>query len=158
MNRKASGRDIILVVVIGFAMVLAGLFAIKVLTFINDKIQSVNSVPAEAKQTLNVVTTRVPKWIDGAFLLFYVLFMIAGLFLAMQINSNPVFLPISIFYFLFLVFISRVFSVVYSRLVASSALSDAAATLNIIPYVMPRLPLFSFVFGVLIIGVMVVKR
>jgi len=158
MKRKGSLRDIILITVLGFGMVLAGLFAIKVLNVINDQFQSSSLVPAEGKEILNTMNDRLPKWVDSAFLLFWVLLMIVGVILAMMINTNPVFIPISIFYFIFLIFISRVFSVIYLRLVESASLSTQAGLLSIIPYILPRLPLFSFIFGALIVGVMVVKR
>jgi hypothetical protein len=158
MNKRASMRDIIFIVVLAFAMVLAGVFAVKVMNVVNEKFQAADAVPAEAKATLSSVNTRLPKWIDGAFLLFYVLMMLLGLFLAMQINTSPVFIPLSIFYFIFLVFISRVFSVIYSRMILSTTLASQASQLSIISYVLPKLPLFSFIFGALIIGIMVVKR
>lgn len=160
MNKKGSERDILLIVVIGFGMVLASLFALKFMNIINTQFQAQpdSQVSAEAKTMIGTINTRLPKWIDGAFILFWVLFMIVGMFLSFQIQANPVFLPISIFYFIFMVFISKLFSSIYTSLVTSTALSTEAGLLTIIPYVVPRLPIFTFIFGAVIIGLMVVKR
>lgn len=157
-NKKGSMRDTLLIVVLGFGLVMASLFALKVINVVNDKFQSTSMVPAEAKASMNTITVRMPKWIDGAFILFWVMMMIFGLFLALQINTNPVFLPISIIYFIFLIFISKVFASIYTKMAASTALAAEAASLSIIPYILPRLPIFSFIFGAVIIGVMVIKR
>lgn len=157
-NNKGSLRDILLIVFFGMGMILAGLFALKVMSVMNTQLQAQDEVPTQAKAVLTTVNNRLPKWIDGAFLLFWVVFMIVGIFLAFQIQSNPVFLPVSIFFFIFMIFISKMFSTVYTNLATSSILSTEASTLSIIPYVVPRLPIFSFVFGAIIITVMVIKR
>lgn len=159
-NNKGSLRDVFLIVIIGFGLVLASLFALKVMTVLNTQFQAQpdSAVSQPAKTVLSTVNTRLPKWVDGAFLMFWILFMVVGLFLAFQIQSNPVFLPVSIFYFLFMIFISRLFASIYNQLVTSALLSTEAGLLTIIPYVVPRLHYFTFVFGALIVGVMVVKR
>lgn len=160
MNKKGSTRDIFLIVILGFGLVIASLMALKVMSVINTEFQAQpdSSVSAQAKTVLSTVNTRLPKWVDGAFLMFWILFMVVGMFLAFQIQTNPVFLPISIFYFIFMVFISRLFASMYNQLVASSILSTEAGLLTIIPYIVPRLHIFSFVFGALIVGIMVIKR
>lgn len=158
MHKKGTIRDIFLIVILGFGMVLAGLFAIKVLNVINDKFQSSSLVPTEAKTTFNTVNDRLPKWVDGAFLLFWILLIIVGLFLALQVQTNPIFFPISIFYFITLVFVSRLFASIWTQMSTNATLSSSATSLTIIGYMMPKLPLFSFILGVLIIGIMVVKR
>lgn len=158
MKQKGSMRDIFLIVIIGFGLVLASLFAIKIMNVINMKMQASSHISTEAKAVLTTVNTRLPKWVDGAFLMFWVLMMILGMFLALQIQTNPVFLPISVIFFFFLVLVSRFFGSIYTQMVSSTVLSTQAGLLSIIPYVMPKLHIFSFLFGVIIIGLMVVKR
>jgi len=156
--KKGSTNDLILTVIIGFGMVVVGLIALRVFSDINTQFQASDSVSAGTKATLTAVGNKLPAWIDGGFLLFWVVLFIAGMFLAMQINTNPVFFPISIFYFIVLTFISYLFRSVYLQLVASSVLSTQAGLLSIIPFIVPRLHYFSFVFGILTISLMVIKR
>ena len=157
-QKKGSIRDVFLIVIIAFGLVIGSLLALRIMNTINTEFQASDDVSAQAKTTMSTINSRLPKWIDGAFILFWVLFMIFGIFLAFQVESNPVFFPISIIYFIFLIFISRLFASIYTELASSSTLSTQAGLLTIIPYMIPRLPTFSFIFGVIIIGVMVVKR
>lgn len=159
MRKKATTRDVILIVaLIGFGMVVASLMALRVMRLVNDQFQAHESISDEAKQTMTTVNTRLPAWVDSAFLLAWVLFMIVGLVLAFQVPTSPVFLPLSIFYFLFMVFISRLFASVYTQLASSSVLSTEAGLLTIIPYVVPRLHIFTFIFGILVVTLMVIKK
>jgi len=157
-NKKGSVRDVLFIVVIAFGLVIGSLLALKVMNTINDQFQANSGVSVEAKTTMNTINDRLSKWIDGAFLLFWVLFIILGMFLAFQIQSNPVFFPISIIYFIFLIFLSKLFSSIYTTMATSASLSTQAGLLSIIPFVMTRLPLFSFIFGSIIIGLMVIRR
>lgn len=157
-HKRGSLEDVLLLTILSFMLAIGGLFAIMIFKNINTNLQAQAGISTEAKSMLNVMDTRLPKVIDGAFIFFYVCFVLVGLFLAFQIPTNPAFFPISVIYFVLLTFISKIFSVIYARMAATSTMSTAAATLSITPYVFDKLPLFSFIFGILIIGVMVIKR
>ena len=158
LTKKGSLQDVLLLTILAFMLSIGGLFSIMIFKNINTQLQSQDGISTEAKSMLNTMDVKLPKWLDGAFIFFYVCFVILGLFLAFQIPTNPSFFPISIIYFVLLTFISKILSVIYGRMAAAPSMASAAATLGVIPYMMDKLPIFSFVIGVLIIGIMVIKR
>ena len=158
MKKKAVFRDLFFITILVFVFAFGILFVLRILTSFNTSIQAMAIVPAAAKTAVNTITTRAPMILDGAFILLWVLLMIVGLILALQVQTNALYLVISIIYFIFLIFITKIFSVLYARFVSNVALASVNSTLLIIPFLMARLPLFTFVFGAIIIAFMVVKR
>lgn len=158
LKRRGSLRDVLFITVIIFALVLTSIVGIKFMQQLDDALQSQDGISEEAKNVSSTVRTRLPKWVDGAFILIWSFMMVFGFILAINIQSNPVFLPVSIIYFIFLIFISQVFSTVYENMVAIDSLSGTVTTMTFIPFMMPKLPLFSFIIGIMIVGFMVINR
>lgn len=157
-NKKGDLQDVFLFTILAFGLVIAGLFALKIFSVINTQFQASSQIPTESKALLTVTGQRLPKWIDYGFIFLYVVLMIVGLFLAFQIPTTPAMFPISIIYFILLVFISRIFETIYTRISAESTMSAVASQFTVIPFIIDKLPTISFIFGVLIIGIMVIRR
>lgn len=155
---KGSAQDIFFIVGLVLTLAIVGILAVKFVTIMNTQIQAKAEFPAVAKETMSTVTTRLPTWIDGAFLFVYVFLLIIALILAMSVDTNPVMLPISVIYMIFLVIISRMVGVLWDRISTSATLATEAALFPIINFMMPKLHIFSFVVGVGILILMVIKR
>lgn len=157
-NKKADLQDVFLFTILAFGIVLGGIFALKMFTVINDQFQSSSVIPAESKSVLTVASDRLPKWIDYGFIFIYIVLIIVGLFLAFQIPTTPAMFPISIIYFILLVFLSRIFKTIYTQIATTSTMTSISSQFSVIPYMIDKLPVISFIFGVLIIGIMVIRR
>lgn len=158
MNKKGDLQDILLFTVIAFGLVLGGIFALKIFNVINTQFQSSDVIAQESKDLLTVASNRLPKWIDFSFVFIYVALIIVGLFLAFQIPTTPAMFPVSIIYFVLLVFISRIFKTIYTAISTTDTMITTASQFQVIPFIIDKLPVISFIFGVLIIGVMVIRR
>lgn len=156
--KKANLQSQFFIVLVIFGTIVAGLFAVRILSAFNSKIQSKDSVPDVAKQSIDVYNTRLPKWVDGALIFFFVLFQIVSLFLALQIPTNPILLPLSFIMYAFSTIVSYFLSIIYNRISTSAELLAAGSQLTAGQYLMSNLHILSLVFGVIIISLMVIKR
>lgn len=160
MNKKAILQDEVFIVLLVFATVIGGLLAVKLLTMINTKVQAMpdSQMPEKAKEAMSTYSTRLPKWVDGAVIFIFIMMQLVALFLALQIPTNPVFLPISAIVYVIITGISYFFSIIYNRISTAAAVTSANASMPISAHLMSNLHIFSFVFGVIILGVMVAKK
>lgn len=157
-GKRASERDILFIVALTLAFGLIALMVIKFVSMTNTQVQTMDSVPTIGKTVSSTLADRMPKWMDGAFIALYVLLMVVALILALMVQTNPIFFPISLIYMVFIVIISRIAGVIWSKLAASPDLVSQAANLPIMSFMMPKLHIFSFVIGIFILMLMVVKR
>jgi hypothetical protein len=146
------------IVLLCLSIAICGIIVIKFMNKFNEQIQLRGDAPQIAKDTSNVISSRLPKWLDSAFIFVYILLVILAFFLAMMVESNPAFLVITFIYMFFLVIISKIVGSIWARLILDPNLASEAATLPIINYMIPRLTIFSFVISVGILIIMVSKR
>lgn len=157
-SKRGSERDIFFIVALILVFGIIALIGVKFVSMFNSKVQEMSSIPTAAKEVSNLIDTRMPKWLDGAFILLYAFLMIIAIVMALLVDSNPVMLPISILYMVFLVVFSRIAGIIWTKLSADSSIAAQAAGLPIMSFMMPKLHIFSFVIGMVILILMAVKR
>jgi hypothetical protein len=156
--KKGSERDIMMIVTICLTIGILALIVIKFVSMFNAQIQDKSDIPQIAKDVSTTINTRLPKWMDGAFIMLYIFLMIVALILALMVESNPIMLPISILFMLFVVLISFMAANIWNSLVLNENLATEAASLPIMSFMIPKLHIFSFIIGMGILVLMVAKR
>lgn len=156
--KKGSERDIMMIVTICLTIGILALIVIKFMNMFNAQIQAKDDVPQLAKDVSSTIDSRLPKWLDGAFIMLYIFLMIVALVLALMIDTSPIMLPISLLYMVFIVLISFIAANIWKRMITDPNLITQAATLPIMSFMMPKLHIFSFIIGMGILVLMVTKR
>lgn len=148
MNKKGSVLfDMIyialMVFFIGMCFVVGWLFFSKV----NDQFQASPDISTEGKAIMSNTNTRMTTWLDGVFLTVFIGLYIGSLILAFQIDSHPIFFPISIIIFIILIIVSAVLGNTFYQFAADSQITPYAEGFTIIPFAMNHFVQIILVMG-----------
>jgi hypothetical protein len=153
-NKKASLMDLpyIIYVIAGFSLLLLIFGTLN--NAWNDKMQSLDSMPAEGKLAEQKINNMYSGVLDNSVLFLVVGMCIASLILAMMVIIHPVFF---VFYFIFLaiiIYVGGIGSNMYQAAASEPAMSVMADKLVMTSYVCQYLPFIIGLFGFIIAVVM----
>lgn len=136
-----------------FAIV--GLVAFKLVTSFGDHFDSNPAqVDSHGSEALTKIEGYFPGVVDNSFLFFTIFVAIVVLVLAVLVRIHPIFIPLFIIGWIFIVFISGIVSNIYQEMAASPQLISEASQLTFTTTILTYLPLIIGVFGMLIMMVM----
>ena len=154
LNKKGSIQDIVFigVVLLFFGMIV--LFGFKVTSEFNDKIQTMDDIPADAKTSTTSLLGNFSGTIDNTFLLLTIGLVIGALILASLVRVHPIFIPFFWISLLFVIFICGILSNVYQETAATTQLSGLADQLTFISHILEYLPLIVGIVGHILMAVL----
>ena len=153
-NKKGSVQDLLYVAVGLFALSLVILICYRVSTSLNEEFQASDKVDAHGKAAHQQITNLYPGVIDNSFLFVTVILSIGTLILAALVRIHPIFLPIYLLAWMFVIFLCAVFSNAYQEMAASSEFAALAANMTFMNQVMTTLPFIIGIVGALLAIVM----
>jgi len=151
MNKKGSFDDIIILIIVALVLATTTIVCYMMLSKVNNAFQESPDIPPVAKTILSDNTNRYVALFDGVFLVVFIMLGIGSLLLASQINTNPVFMPISILLFIVMIILSAIIGNVYYDISHSI---DYSGTFTIIPFVMNHIVQIMLGLGFLLAVVM----
>ena len=158
-NKKGSLQDVSLIGAMLLIAAVAVLIGFKVSNEINTKIQD-NDVlggmagATEAKNAMNNVNNLYSGVIDNSFLLLAVGLGVIAIIFAMLVRVHPVFFVFYVILLVITIFLSGIFSNIYTKMAENPAMVDVAMQLVFVSHIMAYLPFIIGIFGFLIATVM----
>lgn len=157
MGKKGSIMDIFFIVLIVAALAITSVLAFVLLTKFNAQMQVTPGISQPSKDILSAAQAKFPKTFDGVFAIVLVFSIITTLFLASLVDVNPIFLPVSVVIFIFIVILCSAIGNTYYDLASNPELATYAQQFVIIPFVMNHLVEVMLVFGFAVAVVMYAK-
>ena len=153
-NKKGSVQDLLLVGVSLFVLSLVILICFRISTSLNTEFQASDQIDSHGKAAHQQITNMYPGIIDNSFIFVTVMLSISALILAALVRIHPIFLPIYIIAWLFVIFLCAVFSNAYQEMAASPDFAALAAQMTFMNQVMTTLPFIIGIVGALLAIVM----
>ncbi len=153
-NKKGSVQDLLYVGITLFVFALVILIGFRISTSLNTEFQASDDVDAYGKAAHQQITNMYPGIIDNSFLFVTVILSLGTLIMAAMVRIHPIFLPIYLLAWLFVIFLCSVFSNAYSEMAANPDLSALAAQMTFMNQVMTTLPFIIGIVGGLLAIVM----
>lgn len=126
----------------------------KIQTEFDNQIQGMSGIPTEALTASTSLTGQFSTTIDNSFLFVLIGTSIVALILASLVRIHPIFIPLFIIVWVFIIFISGGLSNVYQAMAADPQLIAQANQLTFVSNIMNNLPLIIGVLGMLLMIVM----
>lgn len=159
MNKKGSIiADMILLVVIIFALSLFIIVGYKVMTEINTNFQNNPDLSTNAKSNINDLKGKFVNLFDGIFittLIFLILALAVG---AYYLNLHPVFYIPAILIIVFVVIMAAIMANTFSDITDDNLISTTTSEFTILPFIMDYYVYFILVFSFLIIIALYAKQ
>jgi len=153
-NRKGSLIDVVFLMT-GLLMIgMIMLVSYKIYDSYNSQVQSMDSIPAEAKAVSAGLDRAYSSTLDNAVLFATVVTIMAIFALATLVRVHPVFLPLYFLGMIVLIFICGAFSNIYQEMAANAQLTALADKLLFTSYILNYLPLIVGVIGTVLAIVM----
>ena len=153
-GKKGSFQDIVFVLVVMFVLSVVVLIGYRIAGGVDDQIQSMASVPAEAKTASTELIAYYPTVIDNSALIILIFLAIMALVLAALVRVHPIFIPIYLVFLTFIILYGGIASNIYEKMAEQPDLTAYAANLNIISSIMLYLPIIIGVIGILMMIVL----
>jgi len=153
-NKKGSVEDLLYVGITLFVFALVILIGFRISTSLNTELQASDDVDAYGKAAHQQITNMYPGIIDNSFLFVTVILSLGTLIMAAMVRIHPIFLPIYLLAWMFVIFLCSVFSNAYSEMAANPDLSALAAQMTFMNQVMTTLPFIIGIVGALLAIVM----
>ena len=147
MNKTGSLQDIALVAVVALVFAVVLLFAFKIITEVDNKIQPMDVIPDNAKTASTTLTSYYPGVMNNMFLFLVVGLAMVAFVLASLVRVNPVFIAFYLMALIIIIVICGVLSNIYQEIAATSQLSGFAVQLTFPTLILTYLPFFVGVFG-----------
>lgn len=157
MTKKGSIMDIFFILVLVSALAITSVLAFMMLSKINTQFQTNPTISTEGKSIMNTAQTKFPKTFDGVFAIVLVFSIITTLFLASLVDVNPLFLPIAIVIFIFVVVLCAVMGNTYYSFASQPDMAAYSQQFIIIPFVMTHFVEVMLAFGFSVLIVMYAK-
>ena len=153
-NKKGSIEDLILImtVLLFFGMVV--LLGFKITSTLNDEVQGNSQITADAKAATSQLTNYFPSVIDKTFIILLIGLTVGALILATLVRVHPIFIPLFITAWIFIVYISGILSNIYQEMASNPVLITQANQLTVITSVLTYLPIIIGGVGMLLMIVM----
>ena len=153
-NKKGSIVDLVFIGLVLLVFGIVVLVGSKIGTEFNTKINDMNGINESVKaQTQRTVNNSISS-LDSGFLILTIFIALAVLVLAALVRIHPIFIPIFILGWIFLIFIAGIFSNIYQEMTTNTGLTTVANELTFITNVLNILPLFIGVVGILLMMIM----
>ena len=123
---------------------------------VNSELQT-SGFSQQGKDILTNTSNRYVDLFDGLFLTVFVLLWVVTLFLAYQIDANPIFFPITLFVFAVLVILAAVFGNTFYTFSENAQIQEYAADFTVIPFVMNNFVTTMVIIGFSVAAVMYAK-
>lgn len=120
--------DVIMFVVILFALGLASLVIYPMFTEVNDDVQADSDMTPQTKSTMSGLVARYPAFIDGAFILVFILLSVAVIVASYFLDSHPLFFIIVFIMLVVTLLIGATLSNAHMELMEDSDFSTLSAT------------------------------
>jgi hypothetical protein len=147
-SKKGSvALDIIIGAVMFLAFAIIIVFALKILSEVNDEIQGDDSINNVSKAASSSITAQFPKYFDNAFLMMVILFWVAILVTSFFLDTYPVFFIISFVLLIFVFIIGMYMTNTYTEVVSEAGVGTFADSLPKINWIMDHLLLVLMVIG-----------
>ena len=153
-NKKGSVQDLLYIGVTLFVLSLVILICYKVSDSLNTEFQANDDIDSHGKAAHQQITDMYPGIIDNSFVFLTVILSMGALIMAAMVRIHPVFLPIYIIAWLFVIFLSATFSNAYQEMAANPQLATLAANMILMHQVMSSLPFIIGIVGGLLAIVM----
>uniref|UniRef100_A0A6H1ZIN2 Uncharacterized protein n=2 Tax=viral metagenome TaxID=1070528 RepID=A0A6H1ZIN2_9ZZZZ len=153
-NKKASVQDLLYVGITLFVFAMVILICFRISTSLNTEFQASDQIDAYGKTAHQQITNLYPGIIDNSFLFVTVILSIGTLILAALVRIHPIFLPIYLLAWMFVIFLCAVFSNAYQEMAANPDLAALAAQMTLMNQVMTTLPFIIGIVGALLAIVM----
>lgn len=153
-NKKGSVEDLLYVGVALFIMAVVILVCFRISTSLNTEFQASDKVDTYGKSAHQQITNLYPGIVDNSFLFLTVILSIGALILAALVRVHPIFLPIYLLAWMFVIFLCAVFSNAYQEMAANADLAPLAAQMTYMNQVMTTLPFIVGIVGALLAIVM----
>lgn len=154
-NRKGSLQDMVYTGAIALGFVITLLVAYQLNTDITDQFQNNtminNTRPMEQAQ----VSLQV---FDYGFVSILIAMLILVVYLAYQIPTNPIFLPISLIFLAIIVLLGTFYVNIFNKFAQTSAMQSAANSLPWVTTLMQNFHIVSAVLGTVVIIAMYSSR
>ena len=145
------------ILMIGVILVFFGVVVLvgsKVMSEVNSQLQNLDIIPTDSKEVSQRMTDYYPGIIDNSFLMLTVGLGIITLILAAMVRIHPIFIPIFLIFFIFLIFLSGVFSNIYQKMAENSEFASIASDLTMTTHILTYLPIIVGIFGTLLMIIM----
>ena len=157
-SKRASVQDLLFIGVTLFTLSIVILICFRISTSLNTEFQASDQIDPYGKAAHQQITNMYPGIIDNSFIFITVVLSMAALIMAAMVRIHPVFLPIYILAWLFVVFMCSIFSNAYSELAANPDLLALANQMTFMNQVMTTLPFIIGIVGALLAIVMYKAR
>ena len=153
-SKKGSVQDLLYVGVTLFAFAMVILICFRISTSLNTEFQASDKVDSYGKAAHQQITNLYPGIIDNSFVFVTVILSIGTLIMAAMVRIHPVFLPIYLLAWMFVIFLCAVFSNAYGELAAHADMAPLATQMTFMNQVMTTLPFIIGIVGALLAIVM----
>lgn len=153
-NKKGSLLDLVFLIVVALFFGIIVLVMYKLGSSFNDKIQSMNVIPTEAKTFSTAMVGHYSGVVDYSMLFLVIGLGLAAFIMASLVRIHPIFLPFYLIALVLVIFFAGIASNIYQEMAANPSLSSLASNLVIISNILYFLPLIVGVFGTILAIVM----
>ena len=153
-NKCGSLSDVVLIAAMLLFLSFAILIGFKITDAFNTEVQGMTDMPASAKTASTTLLGHYPGIMDNSFLFISIGLGIVTLILAALVRVHPIFIP---FYFIGLgivIFMSAIFSNIYTEMASNAELVGLANQMTIMTNIMGALPFVVGIFGTLLMVIM----
>jgi len=153
-NKKGSVQDLLYVGITLFAFAMVILICFRISTSLNTEFQASDDVDSYGKAAHQQITNMYPGIIDNSFIFVTVILSIGTLIMAAMVRIHPIFLPIYLLAWIFVIFMCAIFSNAYQEMAANADMAALAAQMTFMNQVMTTLPFIIGIVGALLAIVM----
>lgn len=153
-SKKGSVQDLLYIGITLFVFALVILICFRISTSLNTEFQASDQIDSKGKAAHQQITNMYPGIIDNSFIFVTVILSIGALIMAALVRVHPIFLPIYIIAWIFVIFMCAIFSNAYQEMAANPDLSALATQMTFMNQVMTTLPFIIGIVGALLAIVM----
>lgn len=158
-NKKGSVQDMAVIAATLLTIAIAILISFKISREINDKIQSTGPLDGmegadRARTAMSEVNNMYPGVMDNSFVLLTIGLSVVAIILAFMVAFHPIFFVLYFIFLAIIIFVSGVFSNIYTEMSNVPALADTAEALVFTSHIMYFLPFIVGVVGFIVSIVM----
>ena len=150
LNKRGSVVDLLWIPGVLLILAISFLIGFFVMSNLNDKVQTMDAITAKGKAASTELTDTFTGAIDTNFLMLAVFLSIGALILAALVRIHPIFIPLFIIMYVFILFFCGVMSNIYTEMAGHANLIAYADQLTMITFIMTYLPLFIGIVGILL--------
>lgn len=156
-RRGQTFLDLLLVVVMIFALGIVSILGYKVFGDWNTEFQSETGLSTESKQAAANVNDQLPLMFDRAFLVILVMLWILLVVSSFMIDTHPIFFMVMVIFLIFTFIVGMMLANAYSEIITDSEISTSAASFPLTTWVMEHF-LYIIIFMGLSSGVVLYAK